>query len=76
MSYQIGYTKLCERGCKLFIVWKGKDFDRPGSTGWYDKDNQNIAHTYRHCDNIIKKIREAERKTQEFIGLEYFGLES
>jgi hypothetical protein len=56
--------KLCDRGCGLVIWWGGKDPDKRGSTGWYEKDNMKIEHTYSRCDKIIKENKILAEKMQ------------
>lgn len=45
--------KICQRGCGVRIVWKGKIEDKKGSTGWIEYGTT-IEHTYKRCDTIMK----------------------
>lgn len=41
------------------IEFRGKDFEKRGSTGLFETKT-NIEHTYRRCDNIIKNKKQPD----------------
>lgn len=51
--------KECKYGCGKVIVWRGKDFDKPKSTGFFETDTGE-EHTYRRCENIIRNKKEPD----------------
>lgn len=59
--YDSPKDKICERGCGVRIVWRGKIEDKKGSTGWFEFNNPKIEHTYNHCDRLIKIIQEKQK---------------
>lgn len=61
---------LCNRGCGVMIVWRGKNFEKRGSTGLFETAT-NIEHTYRRCDNIIKNKKVPDPNQTKLFGYDY-----
>jgi hypothetical protein len=59
--YDSPKDKICERGCGIRIIYKGRIEEKKGSTGYFEYDKPKIEHTYARCDRIIKENKEREK---------------